>query len=756
MNRKLRLLLITAVLLFVGIMPVAAQGVILPPPGGGVATNPAWLKIDYHRVRVDIQNQIATTHVDMQFTNEGEGLAEGTFVFPLPEGAAVDQLVMHVDGLAIEAKILPADEARDIYDAIVRQYRDPALLEYIGQGAIQANVFPIPAGDSRRIEITYSQVMEVDNGLIHYIYPLHAAANVGRIVQEMSISVNVESNDRLSSIYSPSHPIAIVRGDDDKSFRVGFEETFYTPGEDFSLYYGIASEEINVNLLTYREGAREDGFFMMLVQPPLKVPEEQIVPKDVIIVLDQSGSMQGVKWEQAQDAAAYVLDSLNPDDRFNVVVFSTGARIYSDKIEDAEFADDAADWIYGLDANGGTDINLALLTALEMAHPERPTTIMFLTDGVATEGEIETDKIMDNLREEAGNNVRIFSFGVGDDVDTFLLDTMVQEFRGTGSYVRPSERIDEEVASLYNKISAPVLTDVELEFDDVRVELLYPTTLPDLFAGEQLTIVGRYRDGVEDATISLSGKVNGRDQQFDFIGLEFRERAGGEPFIARLWATRRIGDLLNTIRLRGENKELVDSIVDLSVRYGIITPYTSFLIEEDDILTQQGRERAADEFAAGEAEELNRNVTGAAAVDNAVNLADMNQAQAPLQAMPTMTAPGRTDAYSGTAEEPADPMGGVGGGGVVGMPPTEADPDQAGYRQNAINNIGGKTFVNLNGVWNDTAFDPDNMETVKVEFLSDDYFDLLADYPELGEYLAQGENVIVVWEGVAYEITSAA
>lgn len=750
MNRRLLLFVFAVAVIIIGVMPAAAQGVILPPPGGGVFTDPSWLKVDYHRVQVDIENQIATTNVDMKFVNEGEALAEGTFVFPLPEGAAVDQLIMYVDGVAIEAKILPADEARGIYDAIVRQYRDPALLEYIGQGAIQANIFPIPPGDSRRIQISYSQVLEVDNGLIHYIYPLHAAANTGRVVQEMSISVNVESNDPISSIYSPSHPIAIVRGEDDKSFRAGYEEVFFTPGEDFSLYYGIASDEISVNLLTYRESANEDGFFMLLVQPPLKVPQEYIVPKDVIIVLDQSGSMQGVKWDQARDAATYVLENLNPDDRFNVVVFSTGVRVYSDQIEDASLADDAVDWIRGLRAEGGTNINESMLTALDMAHAERPTTIMFLTDGVATEGEIETDKIMDNLREAAGSNVRIFTFGVGDDIDTFLLDTMVQEFRGTGTYVRPSERIDEKVASLYNKISAPVLTDLELEFDDVRVELVYPDTLPDLFAGEQLTVVGRYRDGADNVDITLSGKVSGDSQSYSYVNLEFRDRAGGEPFIARLWATRRIGDLLNTIRLRGENKELVDSIVDLSVRYGIITPYTSFLIEEDDILTQQGRERAADEFAQGQAQQLNTNVTGAAAVDNAVNLQGLNEAEAPMPlAMPTMTAP-------------MDGLGGGVGGGPGSLPPQDPsdDRDQGGegfgYIQNAINNIGGKTFVNIDGVWNDTAYDPDHMETVKIEFLSDDYFDLLEEYPELGQYLAQGENVIVVWEGVAYEITSAA
>ena len=204
---------------------------------------------------------------------------------------------------------------------------------------------------------------------------------------------------------------------------------------------------------------------------------------------------------------------------------------------------------------------------------------------------------------------------MGDDVDTFLLDAIVRDHRGTGSYVRPGERIDEKVASLYNKISAPVLTDVKLDLgNDLITEWQYPTELPDLFAGEQLTLVGRYRGTADNVQITLNGIVDGADKTFVYDGHDFPARAGGQPFIARLWATRRIGDLLNTIRLNGESDELVDSVVTLSVRYGIITPYTSFLIEEDDILSQAGRERAMTEFEE-EAAELSRNFTGADAVD---------------------------------------------------------------------------------------------------------------------------------------------
>ncbi|MBC7811225.1 MAG: VWA domain-containing protein, partial [Burkholderiales bacterium] len=608
-RQSLIITFVSLLLLVAGIIPAAAQGIIVPdcPPPcldcdvrvpcwtPGVFTDPSWLKIDFHRVNVTVEDQIATTNVDMQFTNVGESLAEGTFIFPLPQGATVDQLIMYVDGQAIEARILEADEARAVYDEIVRQYRDPALLEYIGTGAVQANIFPIPPGDFRRVEISYVQILEIDNGLIHYVYPMNTAHVSGRTIDEMSVSVDVQSNDEISNIYSPSHEIAISRDGDD-GFSAGYESNNFRPDGDFSLYWGISSDEINVNLLTFREGANDNGFFMLLVQPPVEVPDDQLFPKDVIIVLDQSGSMDGDKWQQAQDAAAYVLENLNPEDHFNVVLFSTGYRTFSNEMETPAEAQEAIDWIYTQDAIGGTDINLALTTALDMVG-ERPATILFMTDGLPTEGETEIEGILENVENAAPSNASIFAFGVGDDVDTFLLDTIVQANNGISSYVRPSERIDEEMASLYNKINAPVLTDIEIDFGDLMVEDMYPAVpLPDLFAGSQITLVGRYRGDADDTSITLRGEVNGEPQSFTYSSLDFPERAGGEPFIARLWATRRIGDLLQSIRLNGENPEIVESIVDLSVRYGIITPYTSFLIDENDILSQQGRADAAANF----------------------------------------------------------------------------------------------------------------------------------------------------------------
>jgi Ca-activated chloride channel family protein len=762
MNR--RTVLVFLVLLTLIALPVFAQDpmptpiepnppiIIEPPCCGGVFTNPEWMSIDYHRVNINVENQIAATTVNMQFTNNGEGFVEGTFLFPLPEDAAVDNLVMFINGQPIEAKLLRADEARAIYDEIVRQYRDPALLEYVGRNAIQANVFPIPPGESRRIELGYSQILEADNGLVKVIYPLENTATKGRMVDSMSLSVTVDGNDPISNIYSPSHNVAVSR-EGGTGFRAGFESANFVQDGDFVLYYGLENDRISVNMLDYRESADEDGFFMLLVQPPVTVPEDQLVPKDVILVIDQSGSMDGQKWEQAQSAASYVLDNLNEADRFNVVVFSTGWRVFSNRMEPSNVAPEAADWVNGMFAEGGTDINGALLEALRFADTERPTTILFLTDGLATEGIVETPSILENLDEAASNNVRIFTFGVGDDVDTLLLDSITRDFRGASSYVRPSETIDEEVAALYNKVAAPVLTDVVLDTGDVRTDLVYPNgQLPDLFAGEQLTIVGRYRQGADDVTITISGEVNGEPISYTYDELDFRDRAGGEPFIARLWATRRIGDLLNTIRLNGESEELVDSVVTLSLRYGIITPYTSFLIEEDDILSQSGRDLAEDRFRA-DAQALNSAASGSAAVDAADSIGGLADAEAPMA--PPAIGSGGTGSGSFAADDDGTFASEMDEAEVTEESMAEGgefNQNAPGEMQQPIIAVNDKTFLLQDGIYIDTTFNPDDMETVEIAFLSDAYFDLLIEFPALADYFSVAEQLIVVYEGVAYEV----
>ncbi len=694
-----------------------------------------------HRVTVTIDNQVAVTKVEQVFVNESQRPAEGTYLFPLPVGAAVSNLVMYINGVPIQAQILDAKQAQAIYTETVRRLRDPALLQYIGRSAIQANVFPIPPGEQRKLEFTYSQVVAADNGLINYTYPLKTDYASPLPVQQVSVAVDVASKDPISTVYAPN-PLVVVSRTDDNHFRAGFETTNYRAADDFSVYYGVASKEINANLLTYRASATEDGFFMLMITPPTKVDASRVIPKDVIFVLDQSGSMQGQKWDQARAAASYVLKHLNPQDRFNAIVFSTGFRVYAKTLQPVSEVDKAVQWVSGLEAEGGTDINAALTNALSMVDRDRQTVVLFLTDGLPTEGQTNPKDILMNVQNAATPNLRIFAFGVGDDVDTYLLDSLSSTYHGVSVYVRPKEDIEQKVSGLYNKITSPVLTAVKLDFGGVMVDDLYPQLpLPDLFAGSQLVVVGRFRDK-GTATVTLTGQVEGKAQTYTYPNLAFPENAGGQPFVPRLWATRKIGVLLTQIRLNGEKPELVDAVVRLSVRYGIITPYTSYLIQEGDIHAQGGDRGGGVGGAPGgppvmaipTAGAVGKGAapsSGAAAVDEAQQSGGFANAAQPAAA-PTMT---------------AAPM-------ASGAPRTDnpADNRGTGRSNEPIKQVNDRTFVLRNNIWTDTLYTDSKMKLIPVVFLSDDYFKLLDGHPEIKDYLAIGDHVIIVVGDVAYEV----
>lgn len=683
----------------------------VPPP---IETPPVWrhegLKIAYQYVDVTIEDQVATTHIEQLFVNNNDWMLEGTYLFPLPEGAAVSQLTMWVDGQPIEAKILEKEEAREIYDTIVRQLRDPALLEYVGTSAIQANVFPIPPHAERRIEIEYSQILPAEDGLIHYVYPQSTDLYTNTPLDSQRIRVEVVSEEPIRAIYSPSHPVDIVR-EGGRQALVGFEDENVRANEDFELYYSVSAAEIGLNLLSYRESG-QDGFFLLLVAPNVEV--QDVVEKDVILVLDTSGSMEGQKLEQAQAAATYIVDHLNPGDRFNIISFSTGIRSYASGLLASNEAGEFETYINSLDAVGGTNISTALLEAAGQSDPERPTTVIFVTDGLATEGITDTPLLLEAVADAMPKNARLFAFGVGNDVDPDLLDNLAQNHRGTTIYVRPGQAVDEAVSGFYAKVSSPVLANISLDYDGVTAEQIYPPVLPDLFAGTQLIVTGRYRDG-GPVTITLSGEVNGQPQQFVYDDNVFRS-SGGDDFIPRLWATRAIGHLLREIRLHGENDELVQSVVNLSIRYGIITPYTSYLIEEEDIFSQAGRDAIV---------ESERVVTEtieqpALEVEAAADQAEMAEAEAPMFVpMPTAVA------ADGASDETV---------------------------RNLVEFVGSKTFVWRDEQWMDTAYEPDRHRVETVDFATEGYFELLAAKPEIGQYLALGQQILVVYDDQAYQI----
>ncbi len=694
---------LTSLVLLGFVVPVRADGIIIPIPNPIHPDPPLRsLTIKYHRVTVSIEGQVATTHVDQVFVNEGPYDIEGEYIFPLPQGASVSQFAMWVDGDRLEAQVLDRDEARSIYEEIVRERRDPALLEYVGRGAFRARIYPIPARGEKRVEMEYTEVLPVDHGLVRYVYPLNTEKFSARPLQEVSVRVEIISGHPLKAIYSPSHEIAVDR-EGELVARVVYQEEDILPTEDFLLYYGASEDDLGLNLMAYREDD-QDGFFLCLLAPKTQVDEQEMVAKDVFFVFDISGSMRGEKLRQAKSAVEYVLDNLNHDDRFNIVAFSTGTRSFADRPRPREDAPKARTFVSGLRAGGGTNIGRALEETLAQTTEGRPQFVILLTDGLATEGEKRTEKIIERVDDLASGAVRIFAFGVGYEVNTLLLDTISQRHHGTTVYVRPDEELERALSSFYEKISRPVLADVAADFGDVRVEDTYPYPLPDLFAGSQIVLVGRYRNP-GDTTLTLRGTANGRPIGYVFEDVHFRERGGAE-FIPRLWATRKIGHLLTQIRLDGAEKELVDEIVALSVRYGIVTPYTSFLIDEtEDALTADGRRVLA------------------------------------MRELASQPAPGLAPASGAGAVEKAIVQGSL----------READVAVRSEGE-VLRTVGAKAFVLHNGIWTDTTFEASKMPVERVPFGSERYFELLETSSEWGRYLALGRHVIVVADGCAYQI----
>jgi Ca-activated chloride channel homolog len=605
---------------------------------------------------------------------------------------------MTVDGKVLEGKILEKGDARNRYEEIVRQRRDPALLEYMGDNLFQASIFPIPPHAERQIHIEYSQVLKADQGLVSYLFPLHRAAQ-GNEDGSLTISVDLESAQALQSVYSPLNGVVVNR-DGDKKAEVSYEGKIGSTG-DFALYYTFSDKELGLNLLTYKTGS-EDGYFLMLVSPPASPTDEKILERDLVLVLDTSGSMEGDKIAQAREAVKFVLNRLNPGDRFNIVSFSSTVNPFAKEVQPVERRVDALKWVDQLEAGGGTNIDQALLTAAgELSSSgDRLTTVVFLTDGLPTVGKDDVSAILDDVKAAAPEELRLFSFGVGYDVNTMLLDQLAQDHHGAADYVLPEESIEERVSAFYAKIGRPVLTDVEIDFGSADVYDVYPTTLPDLFEGSQLVLTGRYRgSGTMDVTVK--GRTGEEQKAYPFEGQTLTDFSTSNVFIPQLWAGRKIGYLLSEIKLHGDNEELVQELTKLSLRYGIVTPYTSYFVEEQSGPSPvEGSPLPVPQDFQSRLQEN----TGAAAVHGSKAVNDLTT----------------------SASVPAS-------------------------TSSAVKQVRDKTFILHQDVWTDSAYHQ-NSSVKTIKAYSAEYFDLISQHPDWAIYLSAGENMIVVLDGTAYQV----
>ncbi len=720
----------------------------LPRPISSLQYAFAPLEVKYHNVGVTIADRVAMTDVDQVFFNPNDQRLEGTYIFPIPNDAQIDKFSMDINGKMMDAELLDADKARGIYEEIVRKMKDPALMEYAGQRLFKVRIFPIEPHSDKRIRLKYTELLRSDSGLMHYVYPLSTEKYSSRALKSVSIKVDLTCQQGIKSVYSPSHTVEIKRHGNGQAV-IGFEAADVKPDTDFELFYSPASDsEVGIDLLAHREANdAESGYFALLISPTAQMATEKIVQKDVVFVLDTSGSMaDSHKIDQAKRALTFCLTNLNTGDRFNLVRFSTEPQPLFEKLVNVNGAniDKAVAFVNDLKPIGGTAIEDALLKALEPADNQaganRPYVIVFLTDGLPTIGSTDENQIISKVIKSIDNRtIRIFCFGLGTDVNTHLLDRLSDETHAISQYVLPMEDIEVKVSNFFTKINQPVLADVHLKFTGaITPAKMYPAKLPDLFKGEQLLVFGRY-DGQGGAAVTLTGTVNGQTRSYTYEAT-FPAKTGSNAFIPRLWATRRIGFLLDEIRLHGESKELRDEVAELARKYGIVTPYTAYLIVEDESRRQvpvaqrtlqmidQDKEMRAETGRIYE--EINTKKSGGAAVGGA-------QAFDALKKADTAAAPSAANAYAMSGQ-----AGTTAGRDIV----KAVQSQQTRY-------LRGRTFYQNGTQWIDANVQAHpNARKVQLKFGSDDYFAVIKRHPDAAQWLSIGKNMQLLLEDTIYNI----
>jgi len=724
---------------------------------------PIRYKIESLEVNARLVEQVAQVQVSQTFKNTGSRQMEVSFVFPLPYDGAVEQMTLLVDGKEFPARLLSAEEARRMYEEIVRKNRDPALLEWVGTGLFKTSVFPVPAGASRTVTLRYTQLLRKMQGLTDFLFPLSTAKYTSEPVGKISIRATIESQDPIKNVYSPTHAVEIKRPDKNHAV-VTFTAEKEVPTTDFRLFFDVGKGKLSTRVLSYRPDKDGDGYFLLLVSPEIKAPDAERPKKTVVFVIDRSGSMSGKKIEQVRAALKHVLNNLREGDLFNIVAYDSQVETFRPELQkyDEKTRAAALGFVESIYAGGSTNIDAALKTALGMLQDsKRPSYVVFLTDGLPTAGETKEMKIIENARAANKVRARIFAFGVGYDVNSRLLDRLVRGNYGQSEYVKPNEDIEDHVARLYNRIEAPVLTDVrlEFEFDELKAEegkpinRVYPSESFDLFAGEQLVVVGRYKKSGR-AKVTVSGTVDGRQQKFSFPAeLVKHSKDESNAFIERLWAMRRVGEILDELDLKGKNEELIKELVELSRRHGILTPYTSFFADEnarpEDLARaadRAGRRLSALNLAEGRAGFAQRAFKGAL--------------QRAAQAAPAAPAPAAeaADALAGAAPAlgaipgAAQGAGRATGGGLV----LEAKQAQKELEvaQQTVRQIGSRTFYLRQGQWVDSRVPEDQQSKARrIKQFSDEYFELVRRYGRrISQYLVFDEPVLLAMDGEVYLI----
>ena len=717
---------LTAALAAVLAGPLAAQGWIIPerPPirpgvwsGSVVRTS--------SQVRTVVEGRVARVEVEEQFRNTGGAVAEGTYVYPMPGEAVFTDFSLWMGEREMRGEMMTAEQARGIYEEIVRRLRDPALLTFEGHGLVRARVFPIAPGETRRVVLRFTQLLERAGDAYRVRYSIGRREGLAVRGQgdaapvpagSFRYTLTADSADAWGTPYSPTHQITTRRAAD--RLEVSLDPS---AEGDVELFLPVRRGLVGTSVVTFAPGGGEDGFFMLLLSPPAEA-EGPTVPRDLSLVIDVSGSMAGPKLEQAKAALHQALQTLRPADRFRLIAFSTGVTHFRDgfTLAGPESVHAALAFVDRLAANGGTNILGALEAALgATVAEERLAQLIFLTDGMPTVGEQGPDRIADYAAAHVGR-ARVFAVGVGSDVNTYLIDRLARQGRGAAEYVASGASVETAVGAVLAKIQHPALINVRLGGAPVDLRLAYPAELPDLFYGEELVVFGRYH-GTGAGDVVVTGERNGRRERF-FSRAEFPATASENEFIPRLWASRRIGELTRQIRIEGATPSLVDQVRELGLRYGILTEYTAYLVQEPVAGTVRPASAPLDAAAMG----------GVAAARGQTG----REAFARAQASAAMSGAGNLAAADKAVGDRLAELAATGPRGAA-----------------AVRRVGGRIFVGRDGVWTDAAH-RDSLNVTRVAAFSDAYFALVRALPELAPFLGVGDEVVVAGHRASVRIGS--
>lgn len=714
-----------------------ADGMMFPleRPHSNVFVPNELFSVKYHYVDVTINDQIANTKVDQVFHNDTSTDREGMYVFPMPEGSAINKFSMFDGEKEIKGKVLDKGEARGIYESIVRQRRDPALLEYIDRNMFRASVYPIPANGDKRIRLDYSEIVPKSGNAYRYVYSLSTERFSSKPLESCKVTIRIKCKHPISNIYSPTHQVE-VRRDSDNEASVIWKAENVKPDTDLVLYYSVSQDDIGIDIIPFRN-AGEKGYYLLLASPRVEIDKSKVQPKNIVFVFDRTGSMAGEKIEQTKEAIKFCINSLHPEDQFNVITFNDEHSELFSELEKptAERRKKALDAIDSVDATGSTDINQALAAALKFfkGRGTERNYVIFLTDGLPTAGETDPTAILKNAKLNNKNNVRVFAFGAGYDVNTHMLDKLSQESKGDADYVRPRENIEAKVSSFYAKVSDPLLTDVKVTINGVATSDTYPSSdIPDIFRGTQLSLLGRY-SGSGDVKVELSGLSQGKRRTF-VLNTSLPASSESNSFIPSLWASRKIGYLLDQIRLHS-NQELIDEVVRLSKEYGIPTEYTSFLADDRNMTSNIA---LAYDRAKKDASKAVQQTSGSWSVAQSANArGSRNQAQVMASAPLAVPAGG------------VQTLGEAAANGRIGGTYYN-DQDQLVVVAN-VQNVAQRTFYQRGQYWEDGNIKPDQ-KFLQIKQFSDAHFQLLAKYPKLSQFSTLGSVRLLLENNNAVEI----